>query len=476
MAEAALLIEGLGHSYGPNEVLRNLSLELGRGEILGLIGENGAGKSTLVKCIVGMLRPSAGTIRRSATVAAIHQELNIAGELPVFANFFLGREATTCGGFLARREMAERARRGLDAMGLEIDPYAPASSLAASEKQLLEIARALDVDAGILILDEPTALLNADETDRLFATMRSLKAKGTSMIYISHRLGEISRICDRVAVLRDGELRGVFETSAITQSEMAEAMVGRSLANIYPEMPEPEPRTAFAFSSPSIGSFSVLAGEVIGVAGLAGAGQLELGETAAGFRRAEPGAAISLDGRPATFASPEAAASSGVGFLSPDRLASGLWRDFTIAENIALGSFAKISSHGFASYGKIASEAERSVREFRIRCLGATDPISSLSGGNQQKVSIAKTLLAGPKVVFLNEPTQGVDVGARQEIYACIADLASRGVASIVVSSDMTELLGLCRRILVMREGRIAGELSGDRLGEREIIRLATGT
>lgn len=468
-------IRGLRHSYGPNEVLKNLSLELGKGEILGLIGENGAGKSTLVKCVTGMIKPTAGTIVRAASVAAIHQELNIAGELPVFANFFLGRE-TTRAGFLSRRAMAERARNGLGALGIGIDPYAPASTLGASEKQMLEIARALDVDAGILILDEPTALLNADETNRLFAIMRSLRAKGTAMIYISHRLGEISQICDRVAVLRDGELRGVFPTSSFSPREMAESMVGRPLENIYPKMPEPETRTAFSFFSPSIGSFSVRAGEVLGIAGLAGSGQLELGEIAAGFRKPEKGTEIVVDGTPVSFHSPEMAASMGVGFLSPDRLASGIWRDFSIAENIALGSFGKVSSHGFASYAKIADEAERSIGEFSIRCRGASDAVSALSGGNQQKVSLAKTLQADPKAVFLNEPTQGVDVGARQEIYSCLASLAAKGVALMVISSDMTELLGLCRRILVMREGRIAGELSGARLRENEIIRLATGT
>lgn len=475
MTSTVLEISGLRQSYGPNEVLRNLSLSIGEGEILGLIGENGAGKSTLVKCVVGMLAPTAGTIRCRCSVAAIHQDLNLADDLPVFANFFLGRESTTAG-FLNRGEMAEKARRGLAAMGLAVDPYAPTASLAASEKQLLEIARALDVNAGLLILDEPTALLNTEETERLFATMRALRARGTSMIYISHRLGEIHEICDRVAILRDGELACVSEASALTQRQMAEMMVGRPLANIYPEIPACGGRTAFSFSSPGIGSFSIRDGEIVGVSGLADAGQLELCETIAGFRRPAPMTEIVVNGERRDISSPSDAMAAGIGFLSPDRLATGLWRDFPIADNIALGAFDRMTSLGFASAEKIDGATRKEVAEFGIKCRGIGDLVSALSGGNQQKVSLAKVLIANPNVVFLNEPTQGVDVGARQEIYASIASLAAQGVAIAIVSSDMTELLGLCRRILVMREGSIAGELSGEALSEREIIRLATGT
>ena len=475
MTEPVLEINGLRQSYGTNEVLKSLSLSVGRGEILGLIGENGAGKSTFVKCVVGMLAPTAGTIDCRCSVAAIHQDLNLADDLPVFANFFLGRESTVAG-FLRRREMADRARRGFAAMGLEVDPFAPTSSLSTSEKQLLEIARALDVNAGLLILDEPTALLNTEETGRLFETMRSLRARGTSMIYISHRLGEIHEICDRVAILRDGELTCVSAASAMTQKQMAEMMVGRELADIYPAVPTPGGGTAFSFRSPGIGSFSIGAMEIVGFSGLADAGQIELCETIAGLRRPAPGTEIEIDGVRREISSPRDAVAAGIGILSPDRLATGLWRDFTIADNIALGAFGKMTSLGFASARKIEAAARAGVDDFRIKCGGTGDAVSSLSGGNQQKVSLAKVLAAGPRVVFLNEPTQGVDVGARQEIYASIAALAAKGVAVAIVSSDMTELLGLCRRIIVMRDGAIAGELSGDALTEKDIIRLATGT
>ena len=470
-----LAISGLCHAYGRNQVLRNLSLTLAEGEILGVIGENGAGKSTLVKCILGMVRPSAGRIDLRCSAAAIHQELNLAGDLPAYANFFLGRELKNRLGLLDIPRMAARTRAGLARLGVAIDPAAETQRLSVSERQMLEIARALDIDAGLLILDEPSALLNGDETARLFALMRRLREGGTSMIYISHKLSEVHEVCDRVAVLRDGELVGAGRAADLSPREMAEMMVGRPLANIYPAIPPPSEGVALSFDSAAMGSFRLRAGEILGVAGLADAGQVELGETLAGFRGGE-GARVAVAGRPVGLRSPAAARRAGIGFLSADRLASGVWRDFTVAENIALGSLGRMAPGGIVSARAVAAQAEDYIGAFNVRCQGGGDSVGALSGGNQQKVSIAKVLADSPAVVVLNEPTQGVDVGARQEIYDCIARLASSGLAILLVSSDLPELLGLCRRILVMRAGRIAGEVSGDDLNERAIIRLATGT
>ena len=470
-----LVIDSLCQSYGEHQVLRNLSLSLRRGEILGVIGENGAGKSTLVKCILGMLRPSAGRIDLRCSAAAIHQELNLAETLPVYANFFLGRELRNRLGFLDIPAMARRVADGLRVLGLEIDPFAETSSLSVSEKQMVEIARALDVDAELLILDEPSALLNTSETERLFAIMRQLKASGKAMVYISHKLGEIREICDNVAILRDGELVGAGAAGDLTPREMAERMVGRSLADIYPAIPPPSGETALDFHSAALGNLAVRAGEVVGIAGLADSGQDALGETIAGFRRLHDGA-MSVKGRPVRFRSPREAVAAGIGFLTSDRNASGIWRDFTIAENIGLGALGRFCRGGFISRGAVVGAAGQFARDFNIRCQGVEDPVGTLSGGNAQKVAIAKVLAAKPSVLVLNELTQGVDVGARQEIYALLGRLASNGMAVVLVSSDMTELLGLCRRIAVMREGRIVGEVSGDRLTEKDIIRLATGT
>lgn len=473
--DCVLEIDGLCQAYGKHRVLNDLSLRLEKGEILGVIGENGAGKSTLVKCILGMLKPVAGTIRLATSATAIHQELNLADDLPVYANFFLGRELVNGLGLLDIPSMSKRVCERLSSLGVDIDPATETSSLSVSEKQMVEIARALDVDAGLLILDEPSALLNAEETGRLFSIMRKLKQSGTSMVYISHKLDEVHEICDSVAVLRDGELVGAGKASLLSPREMAEMMVGRSLADIYPEIPHCGEEVAVDFNSKTLGSFVLHAGEVLGVAGLADSGQIELGETVAGFRSLNDGS-MSVRGKAVSFSSPRDARAAGIGFLTPDRLASGVWRDFTIAENIALGALDEMSQHNLVSSAKVRSSASGYVDEFNIRCQGVEDMVGSLSGGNQQKVSMAKVLASSPCMVVLNEPTQGVDVGARQEIYSCIGKLAASGLAILLISSDMQELLGLCRRTLVMREGRIAGEVSGDDLGEKSIIRLATGT
>ena len=470
-----LSIDSLCQSYGEHQVLKNLSLSLRRGEILGVIGENGAGKSTLVKCILGMLRPSSGRIELRCSAAGIHQELNLAETLPVYANFFLGRELRNRLGLLDIPTMSRRVADGLRVLGLEIDPKAETASLSVSEKQMVEIARALDIDAELLILDEPSALLNTSETERLFAMMRKLRESGKAMVYISHKLDEIREICDRVAILRDGELVGAGAASALTPREMAERMVGRSLADIYPDIPQPSDEIALDFHSASLGDLAVRAGEVVGIAGLADSGQDALGETIAGFRRLLDGT-LSVKGRPLRFRNPRDAVAAGIGFLTSDRNASGIWRDFTVAENIGLGALDRFCRGGFISRGAVGDAAGQFAKDFNIRCQGIEDLVGTLSGGNAQKVAIAKVLAANPAVLVLNELTQGVHVGARQEIYALLGELAGKGMAVILVSSDMTELLGLCRRIAVMREGRIVGEVTDDRLTEKDIIRLATGT
>lgn len=470
-----LSIAGLCHSYGRHQVLKNLSLEVAPGEVLGIIGENGAGKSTLVKCILGIERPTAGTIRLDCQAAAIHQELNLADDLPAYANFFLGREIATHGGFLDLARMAEATKASLARFGIDIDPEAETGSLPVSIRQMLEIARAIDTDAKLLILDEPTALLDSGETETLFGIMRTLRAQGKGMIYISHRLAEISEICDRVAVLRDGELAGAGRAADLTQRQMAEMMVGRELADIYPEKVEPAAAAGFSFTAPSVGALEVRAGEILGLAGMADAGQRELGEALAGFRPLPAGAAVAVGGKAADVSSPEAARAAGIAFLSPDRAASGIWRDFSVSENVALGSLDSVASRGCILREKAWRAAEESIAGFNIKCEGPDDPLYSLSGGNQQKVSLAKTLAPQPKAVILNEPTQGVDVGARREIYSSIASLAAQELAILLISSDMTELIGLCRRIAVMKDGKIAGELAGGELTEKGIIRLATG-
>lgn len=470
-----LEVRELCHSYGSHQVLKNLSFSLEEGEILGIIGENGAGKSTLVKCILGLIKPTAGEIVLKAVPSAIHQDLNIVDELDVSANFFLGREITNKFGFLDTETMAKRVQRGLARLGVELDPFALASSLSVSEKQMVEIARALDIDADILILDEPSALLNNEETSRLFSIMRKLKRAKTSMIYISHKLDEIKDICDKVAVLRDGELVDAQETSMVDTRQMAEMMVGRPLEDIYPGKSEPKEVSALSFSAPEMGAFTMRAGEILGVAGLADSGQNELCHALTGFSPIE-GQKVVLFGEEVAIDSPQKARKLGINILTADRLSLGLWRDFSISENIALGAVERFASKGFLNKSEIEKETGRYIDEFHIRCRGTDSLISELSGGNQQKVSMGKVLADDPKIVILNEPTQGVDVGARQEIYSVISKLARDGLSILLVSSDMNELIGLGGRVLVMREGRIAGEVAGEEVNEKSIIHLAMGT
>lgn len=472
-SEILLQVSDLTQAYGSHTVLKNLAFTLHKGEILGIIGENGAGKSTLVKCILGLVAPKSGTISLACTATAIHQELNLVDELPVYANFFLGRELRK-GPFLDSAAMIKRVEYWLRELSVDVDPAAETGTLSVSEKQMVEIARALDINAGILILDEPSALLSNVETERLFRIMRKFKESGTAMIYISHKLAEVHDICDNVAILRDGELVGSGAASAISPSEMAEKMVGRSLSDIYPAIPPPGEEAILSFSSPEFGEFELRRGEILGVAGLADSGQTELGETVAGFRRMN-GGILRVRGRETILRSHKDALREGIAFLSPDRNTGGIWREFTIAENIALGAPDRVKKGCLISWADVNSLAARFKEEFRIRCGCTADAVSTLSGGNAQKVAMAKVLASRPSIIVLNEPTQGVDVGARQEIYTLLGEFAKNGVAILLISSDMTELLGMCGRVAVMRAGKITGILSGDDLSETSIIHLATG-
>ncbi|MGI6099799.1 MAG: sugar ABC transporter ATP-binding protein [Lentisphaerae bacterium] len=468
-----LTIRGLCKSYGTNRVLDGVSLTVRPGRIVGLIGENGAGKSTLVKCILGLVPHDGGTIDRRATVAAIHQELSLAGGLSVTANLFLGRERRTRLGTLDHRTMQREAAAIFARLGVEIDPRAEVESLSVAQMQWVAIARALSAEARLLILDEPTALLNRDESTKLFTVLRALRGRGHAMLFISHKLDEVAALCDELIVLRDGVVVS-SGTERLEPEEMARRMVGRELEALYPPRAVPQAGTVLRLEGAFGGSFELHVGEILGVAGLAGQGQADLGETLAGFRPLRSGG-LTVQGRPVRFRSPRMARAAGIGYLAADRLRDGIWRDFTVAEHVGLGDLPRYTRRGHVQHAAIRSATERFIDTFQIRCRGPAALVGELSGGNQQKVSMAKVLGAEPQVVVFNEPTQGVDVGARQEIYSFIARLAARGVAVLLVSSDMQELIGLCRRVLVMRAGRIAGCVEEDPITEESLIYLATG-
>lgn len=471
-----------------------VSLSFESGEVHGIIGENGAGKSTLMKILAGLQTPTAGEILgqdgqtlhlRSvgdalrAGIAMIHQELNLVDTLTVAENIFLGREPTSFGR-LDRAQMRDRASQFLGQVGAGFSPNAMVGELSIAGKQLVEIAKALSYEASVLIMDEPTAVLSERETASLFQLIRELKGKGVTVLYISHRLAEVEEICDRVTVLRDGKVVGAVRQGEANQTEMAGMMVGRPMEDMFPEkavVPDAPP----AFSVQGIGDgrfvkgidLEVRPGEIVGLAGLLGSGRTELAEMIVGARPRASGTVL-RDGKPVACGSPKQAAKAGIAYVSEDRKESGLVLSMSVVENTTL---ANIDSYcrPLVNRQKERAAAEEWKQKLDIRAHDMSAPILYLSGGNQQKVAVAKWLELNPRVLILDEPTRGVDVGAKRELYLLINRLAQDGLACLVISSELPELLGLCHRILVMRNGKIAGEVRGDSMTEEAVMVLAAG-
>lgn len=474
-------IRDLECAYGSVKVLTGITLQLAPGKVLGVIGENGAGKSTLVKAILGLIKPAAGTVALHGKAAAIHQEFNLVRDLTAAENIFLGREKRNRFGFLNRSLMRELAEKEFARMGVDVDPDAKVAELTISERQMTEIAKATAVHAKILIMDEPSTLLNREETEKLFAIIREYKAQGNSVIYISHKLDEVQEICDEIAILRDGVLVDILPSAETNPLEMAGKMVGRELTKLFPDkLPEPSGEPVLQVEHLSSGimvrdvSFTIAPGEILGVAGLAGSGRSELADTIFAIRRKDSGKII-LNGKELHLHSPHEALKHGIGYLTEDRQESGILTDFDISENISLASLSRYAPSGWIHRAPISQTAQQYVREFKIKCTGIDSPLKNLSGGNQQKVALAKGLDTRPKVFIFDEPTRGVDVSARRDIYDFIHDLAASGMACLMICSDLEELLGMCRRVMVMRSGSIAGFAEGEALSEKNLIYLATG-
>jgi ribose transport system ATP-binding protein len=461
-------------------VLDGISLEVPAGCILGIVGENGAGKSTFVKCITGIYKPDAGSVRLSGNVSMIPQEFNLAQDLSVCENIFLGREPARFG-MIDRKKMASESARLLSELNSQISPYGSVAELNVAEKQMVEIAKALSVQSKLLIMDEPTTVLNSRETEILFRVMRELKNNGCSIIFISHRLDEICTICDRVAVFRDGTLVHQSAASDLNPEQIARLMVGRELTRLFPEQVVTEnTENALECSEIQAGkevngvSFSLKRGSVTGLAGLAGAGRTELAEAICGLRKRNRGT-IRIFGKTVINRTPAEAIRNGMVYLSEDRQASGLLPDFSVIRNTTLASLVKYCTAGFIHSGKERLTTLEYIREFGIKTSSPDAQISSLSGGNQQKVAIAKCLDNSPEIFIFDEPTRGVDIGARREIYDFIAGLAKEGMTCLIISSDLDEIIGMCPRILVMRAGTLAGELNGTEITQEQIMYLATG-
>ena len=484
-----LRVENVWKSFASVAVLRDVSFDVRPGEVHALAGANGAGKSTLVNIISGVLQPDSGSILwdgkgiglkspregRDLGISFVHQELAIVPQLSVGENIFLGRHPRRRG-LVAWDQIHQRARELLMSLGHELDPTRPAGELGIAEQQLVEIARALAFDARLIIMDEPTAPLSGAETARLFRTIRELRARGVSTVYITHRLPEIFEIADRVTVLRDGGHVRTCDTSAITQQDLVKDMIGASAAatatgavvRVGREVLRVEGFTRTGDFEEV--SFSVNAGEVLGLAGLVGAGRTELVEAIFGYGERDAGT-VWLDGRNVKIANPLDAISHGLALVPDDRKGKGLIGNASVLFNLGLTSHGSVWLRSM----RLQDRAEQAVEDVRIRLADLEQPAATLSGGNQQKVVLGKWLLAGARIYFFDEPTRGIDVGAKSEIHQLIGRLAAGGAGVVVVSSEIDEILSIADRILVMHRGRIAGELNRGNASEARIVELATG-
>jgi ribose transport system ATP-binding protein len=483
------------------KALTNVSLTVYPGEIHALMGENGAGKSTLMKILSGAYQADAGgeicingkhvTIdgpltARQHGISIIYQELSLAPNLTVAENMLLGREHKA-GPMVDRSSMERACRSVLERLGVHFTATTKVSELSMAERQLVEIARALIANSRILVMDEPTTSLSSRETEALFKLVRQLRAEGLAIIYISHRMAEIYELADRVSVLRDGSYVGTLVGDEISAERLVQMMVGRDLSSFYKkEHDAHQSRGPVMFSVRNVSdgkrvidcSFELHEGEVLGLAGLVGAGRTELARLIYGADPRTSGE-ITLRGRPLSIHRPEDAIEAGVVYLTEDRKHLGLFLDLTVRENVNVSVLGRDAHAGGVLNMKAAKDrAAAAIRALGIRVAGDVVPVGSLSGGNQQKVLLSRLLETKPKVLILDEPTRGVDIGAKSEIYRLIDDLAKRGVGTIVISSELPEIVGICDRVLVMREGRIAGEVGGAghaTVTQENIIAIATG-
>ncbi len=474
--------------------MKGVSLSVNPGEVLAVIGENGAGKSTLMKILAGVQVPDSGELlldgnaRRIGSVqealshgiALIHQELNLAETLDVGANIFLGREPRRFG-LIDSSQITREAARVLQQVGLGVSPDMLVSNLTIGQQQLVEIAKALSINARILIMDEPTSSLSGHEAQNLLNLIRELRGRGVGIVYISHRLGEVHGLADRVEVLRDGENAGHLSRTEISHGAMVKLMVGRELSQFYPHQGHAvgdvalEVRGLRTQAHPEQAvSFSIRAGEVVGMAGLVGAGRTEVLESLFGIAPPLAGEVL-VAGQVVQNDSPRSAMQAGLALVPEDRKHDGLVLEMGVRENLSLATLHRDQRSGFLNKAKERALCEEMIPAMRIKTPNTEQPVQFLSGGNQQKVVIGKWLATRPKVLLLDEPTRGVDIGAKQEIYRLMEELASRGVAVLFVSSDLEEILGMSDRTLVLHEGRLSGELSRSELSEEAVMQLATG-
>lgn len=485
-----LELENIEKSFGSARVLKGVNLTVSAGRTLALAGENGAGKSTLMKIITGIHRSDSGSMRlrgqkvnfrtarqsMNAGIAMIHQELNLLPELSVAENIFLGREPVTKTGRILWSEIDKLALHWLSELRQEINPKTKIKELSIAQQQMVEIARALSMDAEIIIMDEPTDSLTDVETQVLFDVVDRLTNAGKGLVFISHRLGEIFKMCDDVAVLRDGHMVYQGTVADITEDDLISHMVGRELSEQYPFVPAQTKQTRLSVHKLHAAgvrgvSFSAAAGEVVGFAGLVGAGRTEVAKAIYGANSVKSGH-IEINGEVVSIKSPKDGLKNRIAYVTEDRKTDGLIQAQSVKVNMSLPSLRKFTN----AFGKISQASEkiavqRYVEKFAIKTHDIETPVTQLSGGNQQKVSIGKSLITAPQILILDEPTRGVDVGAKREIYTLINELKSQGLCILLMSSDMPELLGISDRILVMANGKLTGEFPRKDADQEAIMR-----
>ena len=487
-------MRGIDKSFDSNQVLKQAGFTLESGEVHALMGENGAGKSTLMKILTGVYTKDAGTVlvdgkevnyknpqeAEKAGIVFIYQELNVMFDLTVEENLFMGKEIHGKFGICDKKAMQKKAQEALNILGVNISPKTVMAELSVGQQQMVEICKALMADAKVIIMDEPTAALTQSETAALFKVIESLRKKGVSMVYISHRMEEIFELCDRITVLRDGSYIGVKNIPETNMNEIVKMMIGREIGERYPSrnvkigkevLKVKELTRKGTFHDVN---FSVRAGEVLGVSGLMGAGRTEIMQAIFGNLSYESGT-IEIDGKEVKISNPRQAMEHGIGFITEDRKTEGLMLDKSIRENISLCNLRRISKSSVISREAEKNMVAEAIKDLHIKCFGSYHECNNLSGGNQQKVVLAKWILTNPKILILDEPTRGIDVGAKYEIYQIINKLAAQGVAIIMVSSELPEVLGMSDNIMVVREGEVRGIISYEEANQERVMTLATG-
>ncbi len=484
----------INKSFGTNHVLESVDFELHAGEIHALMGENGAGKSTLMNILTGLHKKDSGSIlidgkekyfhnpkeAEEFGLTFIHQEMNTFSNMTVLENMYLNREIKTSFGLLDNKKMAQGADAIFQELQISLDINEQVSNLSVGEQQMLEIAKSLMLNGQVLIMDEPTAALSESEINNLFKIIRKLKEKGVAIVYISHRMEEIFELCDRITIMRDGHSISTYRIKDVEMDQIVRDMVGRDIGDFYPEKTNPIEEVKFEVNNLSSKnlfhdvSFSVNEGEILGFSGLMGAGRTEIMRAIFGIDSHDSGE-ILIEGKVVSIKEPFDAIKHGIGFLTEDRKEEGLILDFSLKDNVLLPSVDNFVKKGVIDQKTSNDFVELLLKRLTVKAESMNDTASSLSGGNQQKVVLAKWVGIGPQVLILDEPTRGVDVGAKREIYLLMNELAARGVAIIVISSDLPEVISISDRIVVVREGQIAGELIKEEATQEKIMNLATG-